>query len=284
MTAEAESGKGKGEGGNAFPHSAFYVVIPARLGSSRLPRKVLRDIGGKPLIRHVWESVRGCGAQETVIAADDAAIVHACQQFGADVMLTSALHQSGSDRVNEVARMRGWAGDSVVVNVQGDEPLMPPALVQQAAQLLAQDGDADLATMCHEIHSREEWLDPNVVKVVMDARRRALYFSRAPIPWKRPSTSSGQAPERALAAEENFPEGLAFRHIGLYAWRVAALARFSTLPPEPLELCESLEQLRALAQGFRIALGVSTTRSPRGVDTEDDLLAVEKILSGTTGA
>ncbi|MEK6805685.1 MAG: 3-deoxy-manno-octulosonate cytidylyltransferase [Pseudomonadota bacterium] len=248
---------------------AFHVVIPARLGSTRLPRKILREIAGKPLLQHVWESVRDSGAQETVIAADAAAVVEVCRRFGADAVLTSEKHQSGSDRVNEVAQSRGWADDAVVVNVQGDEPLMPPALVQQAAQLLAQDREADLSTVCHAIDSREEWLNPNIVKVVMDARQRALYFSRAPIPWKRVGTN----PESLL------PKGLAFRHIGLYAWRVAALARFSQLPAEPLETCESLEQLRALAQGFRIKLGITDAAPPRGVDTEEDLLAVEKILT-----
>ncbi len=247
----------------------FRVVIPARLGSTRLPRKILREIAGKPLVQHVWEAVRGCGAQETVIAADDASVVEACRRFGADVVLTSAQHQSGSDRVNEVATSRRWAPEAIVVNVQGDEPLMPPALVQQAAQLLANDREADLATLCHAIESREEWLNPNVVKVVMDAQQRALYFSRAPIPFKRAGTN----PESLL------PKGLAYRHVGLYAWRVAALNRFSEMPAEPLETCEALEQLRALAQGFAIKLGLTDGPPPRGVDTEDDLIAVEKILT-----
>ncbi len=138
--------------------------------------------------------------------------------------------------------------------------------MQQAAQLLGQDRESDLSTLCHVLHSREEWINPNVVKVVMDAQQRALYFSRAPIPWKREGA-------------ENFPAGIAYRHIGLYAWRVAALARFSQLPVEPLETCESLEQLRALAQGFRIKLGITDIVPPRGVDTQEDLLAVEKILT-----
>ena len=247
----------------------FRVVIPARLQSTRLPKKILREIAGKPLVQHVWEAVRTCGAQDVVIAADDESVLKVCRQFGAVAMLTSPEHASGSDRVNEVAQVRGWAGDSIVVNVQGDEPLMPPALVRQAAALLAADAHCDIATLCHPIHSREEWLNPNVVKVVMDAQHRALYFSRAPIPWKREGTS----------AESPLPEGLAYRHIGLYAYRVAALARFSTLPAEALETCESLEQLRALAQGLRIKLGIVQTPPPRGVDTEEDLKAVAEILS-----
>ncbi len=244
----------------------FRVVIPARLHSTRLPRKVLCELAGKPLVQHVWESARACGAREVVIAADDASVADACRRFGAEVLLTSVQHRSGSDRVNEVAQARGWSGDAIVVNLQGDEPLMPPALVRQVAFLLMQDRAADLATLCHALHSREEWLNPNVVKVVMDAQQSALYFSRAPIPWKRDGA-------------ENFPAGIAYRHIGLYAWRVGALARFSQWPAEPLETCEALEQLRALAQGFRIKLGVADTPPPRGVDTEDDLRAVAKILS-----
>ena len=275
---QAESGKRKGGRGKTtavpspvsrLPSPAFRVVIPARLGSTRLPRKVLRDIAGKPLVQHVWESVRSSGALKTVIASDDDAVFQVCKKFGADVVMTSPTHQSGSDRVNEVAKARDWPGDSIVVNVQGDEPLMPDALVRQAAELLAQDREADLATLCHPIHSREEWLNPNVVKVVMDAKQRALYFSRAPIPWKREGTNIGAV----------LPKGLAYRHIGLYAWRVAALARFSAMAPEPLETCEALEQLRALAQGLHIKLGITDGALPRGVDTEEDLKVVAEIFS-----
>lgn len=246
----------------------FRVVIPARLGSTRLPEKILRPLAGKPLVQHVWEAVQTCGALDVVIATDDESVLKVCRQFGAVAVLTSPQHASGSDRINEVAQARGWPSDSIVVNVQGDEPLMPPALVRQVATLLAGDPGCDIATLCHPIHSRDEWLNPNVVKVVMDAQQRALYFSRAPIPWKRQGTSS----------ESALPEGLAYRHIGLYAYRVAALARFSALPAAPLETCESLEQLRALANGLRIKLGIVQTPPPRGVDTEDDLRAVAQVL------
>jgi 3-deoxy-manno-octulosonate cytidylyltransferase (CMP-KDO synthetase) len=248
----------------------FKVVIPARLGSTRLPRKVLRDIGGKPLVQYVWEAAQLTGAGEVVVATDSGEVLAACRAFGADVSLTSDAHNSGTDRANEIARARGWSADTIVVNLQGDEPLMPPALVRQAAALLADDAQAQIASLCHPVHSLEEWLNPNVVKLVMDRRGYALYFSRAPIPWKRDGASR-EAPR--------LPDGLAYRHIGLYAYRVSALAEFSQLPPAPLEDCEALEQLRALTHGLRIRMGVVDTPPPRGVDTEDDLQAVAALLS-----
>ena len=248
---------------------AFKVVIPARLGSTRLPRKVLRPINGKPLVRYVWEAALASGAQEVVVATDSEEVLGACRAFGADVRMTDLRHQSGSDRANEIARAGGWSPQTIVVNLQGDEPLMPAALVRQAAQLLADDPEAHIASLCHPLHALDEWRNPNVVKVVMDRRGYALYFSRAPIPWKR----DGATREAPL-----LPDGLAFRHIGLYAYRVAALAEFSELPPAPLEQCEALEQLRALAHGFRIRMGITETPPPRGVDTEDDLIAVQGLI------
>lgn len=250
----------------------FKVVIPARLGSTRLPRKVLRDVAGKPLVRHVWEAARVSGAEQVVIATDDETVAAAARAFGADVRMTAATHQSGTDRINEVARAEAWDRDCVVVNLQGDEPLMPPALVRDCASLLADDAAADIATLCHPLHSAEEWVNPNVVKLVMDRRGYALYFSRAPIPWKRDPVS-------ALEAGAHLPAGLAYRHIGLYAYRVGSLAQFSELPPAELENCEALEQLRALTHGFRIKVGITANPPPRGVDTEDDLAAVAAILS-----
>ncbi|SFF40045.1 3-deoxy-manno-octulosonate cytidylyltransferase (CMP-KDO synthetase) [Fontimonas thermophila] len=250
--------------------SGFKVVIPARLGSTRLPRKVLREVGGKPVVRHVWEAARRSGASEIVIATDSEEVLRVCTGFGADAQLTSPQHQSGTDRANEIARSRGWDARTVVVNLQGDEPLMPPALVRRAAELLDGDAEAHIASLCHPIHAAEEWRNPNVVKVVMDRRGYALYFSRAPIPWRRDGGTQ-DAPR--------MPEGLVFRHIGLYAYRVAALAEFSQLPPAPLEACEALEQLRALTYGFRIRMGVVDTPPPRGVDTEEDLKVVAALLS-----
>lgn len=251
---------------------AFKVVIPARLGSTRLPRKVLRDIAGKPLVRHVWEAARASGAEQVVVATDDDTVAAAARAFGAQVQLTAATHQSGTDRVNEVARALCWDKDCVVVNLQGDEPLMPPGLVQDAARLLADDAGADIATLCHPLHSAEDWLNPNVVKLVMDRRGYALYFSRAPLPWKRDPVSAAEP-------GAHLPPGLAYRHIGLYAYRVGSLAQFSELPPSDLEQCEALEQLRALTHGFRIRVGVTQSPPPRGVDTEDDLRAVAAILA-----
>ena len=247
----------------------FKVVIPARLGSTRLPRKVLRPLSGKPLLQWVWEAAQASAAQQVIIAADDAEVLDACRAFGADAQLTAASHQSGTDRIDEIAQAAGWSDDTLVVNLQGDEPLMPPALIRQAAELLAGDAGADIATLCHPLHAREEWLNPNVVKLVTDSFGYALYFSRAPIPWKREGSS----------AESPLPQGLAFRHIGLYAYRVGALRRFSALPPAPLETCEMLEQLRALSHGLRIKVGISEAPPPRGVDTEDDLAAVGALLA-----
>ena len=248
----------------------FKVVIPARLGSTRLPRKVLRPIHGKPLVQHVWEAARRSRAQEVVIATDDREVQAACAAFGADVVMTSVRHASGTDRIHEVARKRRWSAATVVVNLQGDEPLMPPALVRRAAQLLAGDRAADIATLCHPLHTLEEWLNPNFVKVVMDDRGHALYFSRAPIPWRR---------EGATRAAPQLPEGLAFRHIGLYAYRVSALQRFSRLRAGKLEAVEALEQLRALAAGMTIKVGITREPPPRGVDTEEDLAAVTAALA-----
>ncbi len=247
----------------------FKVVVPARLGSTRLPRKVLREIGGKPVVQYVWEAACRSGADEVVIATDSDEVQRVCAAFGADVRMTAPQHQSGTDRANEVARQAGWEPDVIVVNLQGDEPLMPPALVQQAAELLGNDPEAHIASLCHPLQSPEEWLNPNVVKLVMDRRSYAMYFSRAPIPWRR---------EGSTREQPRLPDGLAFRHIGLYAYRVAALADFSQLPPAPLEDCEALEQLRALTHGLRIKMGITDAPPPRGVDTEDDLQAVERLL------
>ncbi|MBI2383526.1 MAG: 3-deoxy-manno-octulosonate cytidylyltransferase [Gammaproteobacteria bacterium] len=248
----------------------FKVVVPARLGSTRLPRKVLREIHGRPLVQYAFEAALKTGAEQVIVATDDDAVAAACRRFGAEVAMTSIKHNSGTDRIDEVARACGWPADVIVVNLQGDEPLMPPELVRQAAELLARDPQADVATLCHPIDAAEEWLNPNFVKVVMDARGYALYFSRAPIPWKR---------EGSARMQPAFPQGLAYRHIGLYAYRVAALARFSRLPPAPLEECEALEQLRALFNGLRIKVGITHGPPPRGVDTEEDLIEAGKLLA-----
>jgi len=247
----------------------FHIVIPARLGSTRLPRKVLRPLAGKPLVQWTWEAALAVGAQSVVLATDAREVFDVCRGFGADVRMTAASHQSGTDRVDEIAAASGWADDAIVVNLQGDEPLMPPALVRRAAELLAQDAQADIASLAHPLHEREDWLNPNFVKVVLDVQDYALYFSRAPIPWKREGSSR----------ESPLPVGLAFRHIGLYAYRVGALHRMAQLPPAALEQCEALEQLRALSQGLRIKLAITHEPPPRGVDTEEDFAAVAAVLT-----
>ncbi len=249
----------------------FKVVIPARLGSTRLPRKVLRDIQGRPMVQWVWEAARGSGAEEVVVATDSVEVQEACAAFGATVAMTSPRHASGTDRINEVAQAGNWPADTIVVNLQGDEPLMPPALVRQAAQLLAGDPAAEIGTLAHPIADPREWLNPNVVKVVTDSSGHALYFSRAPIPWQRDGSTT---------ARPKMPAGRAFRHIGIYAYRVTALARFSALPPAELEQLEALEQLRALANGMVIRVGIAEAPPPGGVDTEDDLRAVAQSLAG----
>lgn len=249
---------------------SYHVVVPARLGSTRLPRKVLRDLAGKPVVQWVWEAATKAGAASVTIATDADEVAAVCRGFGAEVAMTDASHQSGTDRVNEVARQRSWAADTIVVNVQGDEPLMPPVLIAQAAALLMNDAEAHIATLAHAIHDADDFANPNVVKVVRDRRGYALYFSRAPIPWQR---------DGSTRAAPLLPQSLALRHIGLYAYRVGPLAEFNALPPSELETCEALEQLRALTHGFRIKLGLADTPPPRGVDTEEDLQALALYLS-----
>lgn len=248
---------------------SFRVVIPARLASTRLPAKVLRPVHGKPLIQWVWEAARAAQPSQVLIATDEEAVRRVCLGFGAQAVLTSPQHASGTDRIHEVAVAQGWPDDAVIVNLQGDEPLMPAALLQRVAQLLASDAAADWATVAVPIASREEWLNPNAVKVVCDAAGGALYFSRAPIPWPR-QTTSGE--DQAPAA------GLALRHVGLYAYRVGALRRYAALPPGRLERCEMLEQLRALEAGFRIRVAIEPQAPPPGVDTEADLVTVAALL------
>lgn len=246
----------------------FRVVVPARFASTRLPGKPLRTIAGRPMVEHVWRRARDSGAAEVVIATDDARIESACREFGADVAMTSAEHPSGTDRLAEVARARGWHAGDVVVNVQGDEPLLPSANVAQVAALLAGDAGADLATLATPIAALHEFLDPNVVKVVADGRGRALYFSRAPIPWVRDAAPAGVASQSSYAG--------ALRHLGIYAYRCAALLRMAALPPSPLEQAERLEQLRALENGMNIRVAVAVEVPGPGVDTEADLAAAER--------
>ncbi|MGH8133288.1 MAG: 3-deoxy-manno-octulosonate cytidylyltransferase, partial [Steroidobacteraceae bacterium] len=233
----------------------FRVVIPARYGATRLAGKALLPLGGKPMVQWVYERACASGAVEVLIATDDARIADAARAFGATAVMTAASHVSGTDRIAEVAGARRWQASDIVVNVQGDEPLIPPALIGQVAGVLESDPYADIATLATAVTSPEELLDPNAVKVVTDGAGCALYFSRAPIPWNR-------AGAPAVASQRDF--GGARRHVGLYAYRVAALVRLAQLPPGALEMREQLEQLRALENGLRIR--VAEAREPPGPD------------------
>jgi 3-deoxy-manno-octulosonate cytidylyltransferase (CMP-KDO synthetase) len=248
----------------------FRVVIPARYASSRLPGKALIGIGGKPMVQWVYERACAAGAHEVLIATDDARIVSAAHAFGAQAMMTGT-HPSGTDRIAEVARVRGWAGQDIVVNVQGDEPLMPAALIAQVAGLLAAQPQAEIATLATPIESLEELQDPNVVKVVTDARGMALYFSRAPIPWNRDRATAGHAIHSDFSG--------ARRHRGIYAYRVAVLLRLAQLPAGVLEEREKLEQLRALEHGMRICVGAALEQPGPDVNTLADLQRVSAILT-----
>jgi len=236
----------------------FDVLIPARLASTRLPRKPLADLGGLPMVVRVARRAAASQARRVVVAADDAEIVDACSAHGVTALLTGANHANGSDRLAEACILLGLGGDDMVVNVQGDEPLIEPALIDGCAALLAERPDCVMSTVAHPIRDGGEYADPNVVKVVLDRHGRALYFSRASIPHARGAAASS-VPDTAL------------RHVGLYTYRAAFLRAFSTLAPSPLESIEALEQLRVLWHGQRIAVLVSDGVAGIGVDTPEDL-------------
>ena len=254
---------------------SFYVVIPARYASTRLPAKPLKEIAGKPMIQHVYERACESDAAQVIIATDDARIEAAALAFGARVCMTSAAHNSGTDRLQEVVAQLGLGADDIVVNVQGDEPLIPPAVINQVAANLATNNYASVATLSEPIHSLEDFRNPNIVKVVADQQGKALYFSRAPIPWPRDHFAKADANSLPDNFQEKFP---AQRHIGIYAYRVALLDRFITWPQAQLEQIESLEQLRVLANGEAIHIAEACAAVPGGVDTEADLLRVKAIL------
>jgi 3-deoxy-manno-octulosonate cytidylyltransferase (CMP-KDO synthetase) len=249
----------------------FRVVIPARYGSTRLPGKPLQPLAGKPLLQWVHEIALAAGATEVVVATDDERILDAATGFGATARLTSLTHVSGTDRIAEIALQSGWDENDVVVNLQGDEPMMPPELVRQVAGLLEDHPEAAIATLATRIGSVQALLDPNAVKVVTDNAGRALYFSRAPIPWGRDTAPAGIVSQRGY--------GGARRHIGLYAYRVAALRRLSLLPPTPLELLEKLEQLRALEYGMQIRVADAVAQPGPDVNTPEDLARVALLMS-----
>lgn len=245
----------------------FVVVIPARYASVRLPGKPLRLIAGKPMLQHVHERAKESRASEVIIATDDRRIADAAEAFGAHVCMTAEHHQSGTDRLAEVSRRFGWPEHQVVVNLQGDEPLMPAELINQCAGLLETPG-VGMATLASPFRSREEFENPNVVKVILDANGDALYFSRAAIPYAR-------QPENASLAMDT-----ALHHHGIYAYRVDVLQRVVVAERSPLEISEQLEQLRALAMGVKIRVGLPHKRLGTGVDTEADLVRVEHELAG----
>jgi len=250
--------------------TVFTVVIPARFASTRLPGKPLQLIAGKPMIQHVWEQACKSAAQRVVVATDDVRIVEACQGFGAEAVLTREDHNSGTDRLAEVASQLGLAADAIVVNVQGDEPLIPPAVIDQVAANLAAHAEASMATLAEPIKDVETLFNPNVVKVVSDINGLALTFSRATLPWARDAFAENR---------DLLPEGVPYRrHIGIYAYRAGFLHDFVSWGPCWLENTESLEQLRALWHGVRIHVADALEAPPGGVDTAEDLERVRRLL------
>ena len=250
----------------------FYVVIPARYASSRFPGKPLQDIAGQPMIQRVWQQAQKSAAQELVIATDDQRIFDACESFGAKVVMTRDDHESGTDRLAEVAAIMGWADDAIVVNVQGDEPLIPPAVINQVAVNLAAHPEAAMATLAEPIEDMATLMNNNVVKVLSDCNGLALTFSRAPLPWAR---------DAFVSHPDVLPAGVPFRrHIGIYAYRAGFLRRFVEWGPCWLEQTECLEQLRALWHGEEIHVADALETPPAGVDTPEDLERIRALFAG----
>ena len=283
------TGASAGGRGAATP---FIVVIPARYASSRLPGKALADIGGRPMVIRVAERAARSGATAVYIATDDARIAQAAQAHGVAAIETRADHASGTDRLAEAACKLALEDDAIVVNVQGDEPLIPPQLIAEVATALARSPEASVSTACHPIRHGAEIFNPNITKVVLDARGFALYFSRAPIPYARDAWRASNTARDAWRASNtardawsaggngmpDAPRGLpCYRHIGIYGYRAAFLKRYAELAPGPLEGFEALEQLRVLWHGYRIAVTVSDSEAPPGVDTPEDLETVRRL-------
>lgn len=286
----------------------FKVVIPARFASTRLPGKPLLDIGGKPMVIRVAEQAAQSGAAQIVIATDHQPIIAAARQNNFEACMTRVDHTSGTDRIAEVSAQQAWADDTIVVNVQGDEPLIPPALIRAVAQHLHEHPECAIATACHPIHDEAAMRNPNIVKAVLDKHGNALYFSRAPIPWPRDAginlslpAGQGDSSSSPRGLREGDAEGIghpsasplrgevrrgeppvrinALRHIGIYAYRASFLSEFGDLTPAPLELVESLEQLRALYHGYRIGVTITQDAPPSGVDTEQDLESARRLFN-----
>jgi 3-deoxy-manno-octulosonate cytidylyltransferase (CMP-KDO synthetase) len=251
---------------------SYTVIIPSRYASTRLPGKPLLDIAGKPMIQRVYEQALKSTASRVIIATDSEAIATVAAGFGAEVCMTSADHPSGTDRIQEVAQRMQLPLSEIVVNVQGDEPLIPPAVIDQVAANLKNHGEAAIATLCEPIESLEMLLDPGVVKVVSNDQGMALYFSRAPIPWPRDEFANGS---------QTLPNGRCwFRHLGIYAYRVELLNSYVQWPPADIENTEKLEQLRAIAHGVNIHIAEAVEAVPGGIDTELDLKRVNTLLGG----
>lgn len=249
--------------------TAFHVVIPARHASTRLPGKPLLPIAGKPMVIRVAEQAAQSGAQQIWIATDHHAIAAAVHEHGFKACLTKESHESGTDRIAEVVEQHDWPDDTIVVNVQGDEPLIPPSLIRSVAEHLHAHPECAIATASHAIHDKEAMLNPNIVKTVLDGQGNALYFSRAPIPW----------PRDAFAHHADLPKDIqVLRHIGIYAYRASFLRAFGELAPAPIERIEALEQLRALYHGFKIGIVITEQAPPSGVDTDQDLHLVRRIF------
>ncbi|MDM0040962.1 3-deoxy-manno-octulosonate cytidylyltransferase [Variovorax sp. J22G21] len=251
---------------------SFTVLIPARLASTRLPDKPLADLCGVPMVVRVAQRAQLSGAVRVVVAGDHARIVDACKAHGIEALLTRTDHLSGSDRLAEACTLLGLADDAIVVNVQGDEPLIDPSLIDAVATTLANEPEASMSTAVHAIDSTEDFLNPNVVKAVLDARGYALYFSRAPIPWWRDGFAA-----QGMGA---LPSPAPLRHIGIYGYRAGFVRQFPRLPAAPVEAIEALEQLRAMWHGHRIAVHVSAHAPGPGVDTPDDLVRVRARIAG----
>jgi 3-deoxy-manno-octulosonate cytidylyltransferase (CMP-KDO synthetase) len=248
----------------------FYVVIPARYASTRLPGKPLLDIAGKPMVAWVAERAKSSGAKQVVVATDDIRILEVLKQHGHQAVMTRTDHVSGTDRIAEVAQAQGWPDDAIIVNVQGDEPLIEASLIIEVASILKSHPESVMATACHAIKSKADFLNPNVVKVVLDSQSNAMYFSRAPIPY----------PRDAFAENLDLPENMpAYRHIGIYAYRAKFLKQYASLQASALEQIESLEQLRVLHHGYKISVSISQNAPAAGVDTQEDLDFVRRVMS-----
>jgi 3-deoxy-manno-octulosonate cytidylyltransferase (CMP-KDO synthetase) len=257
-----------------LPEGAFGVIIPARYGSSRLPGKPMLDLGGTPMVVRVLELARRAGAAFSVVATDDRRIAQVVATAGGEAILTSPDHATGTDRLAEVARLKQLDPGLIVVNLQGDEPNLPPELVKVTARSLFEAPQAHLATLATPLSKRRDVFDPNIVKVVVNHASEALYFSRAPVPWLRNDFSMD------ATGSMDLPEGAFLRHIGVYAYRVATLLRLSEARPVPLERAESLEQLRALWLGMTIQVAIVAEPPAGGVDTPEDAARVQKLYAG----